>query len=115
MLESYWWLTMGEVNCGTQLKLTACITSVLACIIAYYFITSDKVICKNNIFISIGNYSFGIYLLHILIINVMNKIPIYSLLPYLANSAIVLLVSYICVVICNKICGNSISKWIGFV
>lgn len=114
MLESYIWLSMGEVNCGTQLKLTACITSVLACVIAYYFITSD-IKFKNNILISIGNYSFGIYLLHILIINVMNKIPVYSLLPYLVNSAIVLLVSYICVVVCNKICGNSISKWIGFV
>lgn len=114
MLESYWWLTMGEVNCGTQLKLTACITSVLACIIAYDFITSD-IKFKNNILISIGNYSFGIYLLHILIINVMDKIPIYPLLPYLVNSAIILLVSYICVVVCNKICGNSIGKWIGFV
>ena len=60
--EGYGWLTLGETNCGTQLKLTFFLTSSLFLLIAYAILKSDRFDIKNKFLRMLGDYSFGIYL-----------------------------------------------------
>lgn len=113
MIEGYGWLILGEVNCGTQLKMTSFLTSSLFILMAYWYISNDKIKMKNKFLILVGDCSFGIYLSHIAIMKVLNLIPFYSHIPYVLNSILVTLLSLICVIIGKKICGVRISKWLG--
>ena len=114
MIEGSVLLSLGEFNCGTQLKLTVLLTNTIFILLSYYFINNNKIIFKNNLLILIGDYSFGIYLSHIMIINLLNTIPTYTKLPYMINSTIVLIISFIFVIIAKKIYGIKISKYCGF-
>ena len=70
MLEGFAWYKAGDSNCGTQMKITSLITTSLACLI-----WREMIICNHNpklrgknryqFLVTIGNYSFGIYLSHI--------------------------------------------------
>lgn len=117
MGEGYIWYQIGESNCGTQLKFSSFLTSTIACLIAHCYIKSrSEVSGKKKIekwIASIGDCSFGIYLSHIMIMKVLRKAPFYFEIPYGMNSIIVLLVSFICVLIGQKICGGTVSRWIG--
>lgn len=113
MLEGYVWFLLGEVNCGTQLKLTSLMTSVL------FLLITDIILKRNynieNKFIRlIGDYSFGIYLCHIFIIKLLSKIPYYNLIFYPINSVIVFLISFVCCYLGYKVCGEKIGKLFGF-
>ena len=114
MIEGSILLSLGEFNCGTQLKLTVLLTNTIFILLSYYFINNNKIIFKNKFLILIGDYSFGIYLSHIMIINLLNTIPTYTKLPYMINSTIVLIISFIFVIIAKKIYGIKISKYCGF-
>lgn len=115
MLEGYAWFVLGESNCGTQVKFTAFITNILFLILAYHFIITDKLKIKNKILVKIGDYSFGIYLSHMLIIQILNKIPLYSVLPYGFDSALVFGITFLCVICGHKILGKTVSKWVGLI
>ena len=58
----YWYYSFGVENCGTQLKLSALLTSVLFILIGYIFINEKKSIKMKVTWLYIlGNYSFGDY------------------------------------------------------
>lgn len=76
MLEGYWYLSMGEVNCGTQIKISSVLTGVIFALICYLFICSKKKI-KSKILHILGDYSFGIYFSHIAVMKVLVFIPYY--------------------------------------
>ena len=67
----------------------------------------------SKMLVQIGDYSFGIYISHIMIMILLGKIPIYTKIPFCLNSIIVLLITTLCVFIGNTICGKKISKWLG--
>jgi len=68
MTEGYGWLMLGETNCGTQLKLTSFLTSSLFLLIAYTILQNGSFNIKNRFLRILGDYSFGIYLCHIMVI-----------------------------------------------
>ena len=114
IIEGIFWYRFGEVNCGTQLKLSSLLTSSIFILIAYIYInnTTFKGNCKPLLFI--GNYSFGVYISHCLIIELLSHIiPFWDSIPFVINSLIVLLITLLCVVIGKKICGEKISKYLG--
>lgn len=113
MAEGYGWLQLGDVNCGTQIKLTSFLTSTICILLAYKFLNDDTIRLKSKWLVLIGDYSFGIYLSHIMIMKVLAHIPYYSAVPYVVNSMIVLALSFLCVMIGKKICGKKLSRWIG--
>lgn len=115
MVESYWWLKMGETNCGTQLKLSSFVTSTIFVLIAYTYIRSDKYSIDNSFVRMIGDYSFGIYLCHIMFMMFLSHVPYYKDLPFLINSSIVLLVSLGFVYIGHRVLGPKFSRWLGLV
>ena len=112
--EGYGWLMLGETNCGTQLKLSSFLTSSLFLLIAYAILKSVHFDIKNKFLRMLGDYSFGIYLCHIMVINILSAfVPIYKSIPYPITSFIVVLLSLCSCYIGNKICGDKYSKWIG--
>lgn len=114
IIEGYFWYKIGNVNFGTQLKLSSLLTSSMFILIAYTYInnTAYKGNCKPLVFI--GNYSFGIYISHCMILILLSYfIPFWHSIPFGINSLIVLSITLLWIVIGKIIFGKKISKYIG--
>lgn len=105
MAEGYWYLSMGELNYGTQSKLSSILAGCLSTMIAYKFINSEKTF--NMKFLRLlGDCSFGIYFSHLAIMFVIEKIPHYTeYVRFPINAVFCILLSMICVIIGKKILG----------
>ncbi len=68
---------------------------------------------KNKFLRSLGDYSFGIYLCHIMVMMVLKQTSYYNALPYPFTSVVVILVSWGCCYIGNIICRKKMSSWLG--
>lgn len=106
MAEGYWYLSMGETNCGTQLKISAIITGTIFVVMVYNFIDAEKE-CNSKSLKLLGDYSFGIYFSHLAVMAILGKIPYYSeCIYYPLNAVVTIFVSVICVLIGKKILGK---------
>ena len=113
MIEGYIWYRFEEPKCGTQIKLSTILTSSIFILMSYWYLNNKNFKFTNKVLVKIGDYSFGIYLSHLMILRILQKIPFYSHIPFVLNSFILLTLTIICVFIGNKICGKKISKWLG--
>lgn len=113
--EGAYWLSLGELNCGTQIKLSALITSTIFLLIIYTVLSRPNINIKNKLLRLFGDYSFGIYLCHIMFIAILHKSSFYNALPYPLTSAVVAIISLGACYIFNKICGERVSKWLGLI
>lgn len=117
MLETYVLWEMGFANCGTQIKFSAFITSILAIILEYMYIESGNKLSDkkyNSILKMIGDCSFGIYLSHFLIISALKHfVSVYCQIPFLINSLLIIIISFLCVCIGRKICGKKLGRYFG--
>ncbi len=113
MGEGYIWLLLGEYNCGTQLKITSLLTSTLFLLIIYTILQQGKFEIKSNILRSLGDYSFGIYLCHIMVMKCMSFVQFYNIAAFPINSVITVVLSFLCCYIGHKVCGARISSWLG--
>ena len=113
IVEGYVLYRLGMSNCGTQMKITSLITSSLTCILAHNLLTAHKINIKNQLLLTIGKYSFGIYLCHILFIRLFKEFGFYQDIPYVINSAIVLALSVLLCLLCDKVLSPKLVKWIG--
>lgn len=67
----------------------------------------------NKLLLMIGNYSFGIYISHCMVLAFLEKlIPFWSSIPFGINTVIVLFTTILCIIIGKKICGDKISKYL---
>ena len=113
MIEGYGFLQLGESNCGTQLKLSSFLTSSIFILIAYWYINNKNIKGTNRVMIKIGDCSFGIYISHMMVLTILDRISFWKDIPFILNSLIVLVLTTICVIIGQKVCGKKISKWLG--
>ena len=108
--EGLYWYIVGNYDMATsQGKLTNCLYSFLCLLLAYKFIIDERIDLSGIVsraLILLGNYSFGIYLSHILILKVMRHLPIYSYLYFPVNSVLIVAISAICVFVGRKILGK---------
>lgn len=111
--EGYYWFLDGESECGSQLKLTSLLTSSIFCLCIHAYIKNNQSNVHNTTLKVLGDYSFGIYLCHVMIMTILHKIPYYSMLPFPINSLVVLLFSFFCCWIGDKICRRKVSSWLG--
>lgn len=111
--EGYGLMQIGEVDCGTQLKLTSLLSSSIFLLIVYTILNKPNIKAESRILRSIGDLSFGIYLCHIMIMLILDKVPYYAVLPFPLTSAIVLLLSWAFCYIASRTCGKNISRWLG--
>lgn len=111
--EGYGWFLLGDSNCGTQLKLSSLLTSSLFLLYIYTILINGTFNTRSKFLILLGDYSFGIYLSHMMILRYSTLIPFYKHLPYPINSAIIILISLLCCIIGYRILGKRISGWLG--
>lgn len=113
IIEGYYLLQLGEVDCGTQLKLTSLLSSSIFLLIVYILLNKPEINIKSRFLRSIGDLSFGIYLCHIMIMLFLDKVPYYTALPFPLTSVVVVLLSWGFCYIGNRICGKNLSRWLG--
>lgn len=63
--------------------------------------------------IQVGNFSFGIYLTHILLIRILSGTTFYAALPFGVNTLLILLLSLASVMLLSKIIGPRLSRILG--
>ena len=106
ILEGYWYFSMGESNCGTQLKLTSILTGVLFCLLAYKYINTSGTPAPNILYY-LGEYSFGIFFAHLAVMSVLNHITHYKdYVIYPVNAVVTIAITAMCVCVGNKILGK---------
>lgn len=113
MIEGHFWFLYGVRDCGTQLKLSAFLTNALFLLLAYCYLSNEEQSANLKPLILLGDSSFGIYLCHVLWIALLKKLGVS--LPYLANSFLILLLSFVSVEAGKRICGPRLSKCLGLV
>lgn len=106
IMEGYWYYSMGESNCGTQLKLTAILSGVLFTLLAYRYLDSENAPAPK-LFHFLGDYSFGIFFAHLAVMIVLGHIPHYrEYVIYPFNAIIAIAITLLCVVIGRKLLGK---------
>ena len=95
------------------MKLTSLISTSLFSILCYYYITNDKFKFKSKLLVLIGDYSFGIYLSMVFVMRFLSILKVYSYLPFIVNTLVVLLICIICIFLGKKILGEKFSKYFG--
>lgn len=113
MAEGYGLMLMGNYNYGSQMKMSVFLTSSMFLLLAYYWLVDDRYTPRTRILSFLGDWSFGIYLSHMVVIRILNLIPFCNSIPFPVNSAIVLVISAAGVYFGGKICGKRISRYIG--
>lgn len=112
--EGYWLFQLGSDFYIRQTKLSAMLSTTIFLLIAYWYLKSSKKMGINPALKLIGDYSFGIYLSHMMIKQILTSLPYYSNLPFVANSMVILLFSFLLVYCGDKLLGVRCSKWLGF-
>lgn len=113
--EGYVWCMCGMVGCGSQLKLTAILSSSIFMLIIYNILENDNYKMQCRTMEIIGDFSFGIYLSHMMILKVFEVIPVYEEIPYPITSLIVLLFSLALCYMCTLAIGKKVGRWVGFI
>lgn len=106
ILEGYWYYSMGEANCGTQLKLTSIFAGSFFALLAYKFVEEQKHINLKILF-KLGEISFGIYFAHLAVMKVLSHVPYYStIVKFPISVCVTIIVTSVCVYIGRKVLGN---------
>ncbi len=107
MLEGYWYYSMGESNCGTQVKLTSILAGSLFTLLAYRYLNTENTPAPKFLHF-LGDYSFGIFFSHLAVMSVLNHIPHYrDIVIYPFNAIVAIAITLICVVAGRKILGKN--------
>lgn len=104
--EGYWYYKMNVLDCGVQLKLSAVLSGVFFCLLAYRFIYSEREY-NAKLLKKLGDCSFGIFYSHIAVMMVLQKLPYYSTFAiFPINAIITLIVTIGCVYIGGILLGK---------
>lgn len=116
--EGYAWYCFGNNDmASTQIRLSSVLLNVCLLLFAYQYIINDSFHNPESKFgefiVLIGDYSFGIYLSHIAVRTILEKLPFYSYLLFPIRSICVLLITLGCVVAAKKVLRKKISPYLG--
>ena len=112
MGEGYLWFTVDPAGCGSQLKLTSILSSSIFMLIIYSVLSSNHG-TKCRLLSTIGDYSFGIYLVHMMILKALEPMSLYSAIPYPVTSLIILIISSIFCYVCTAVTGKRVGRCLG--
>lgn len=103
VLEGYWYWTLGNSNCGTQLKLSSLFCSSVFVLLMHRFIHAER-LHNLPLLVLLGNHSFGIYFSHLAVKRVFDLLLFYSTyIVYPFNAIVTLAVSFVLCFIGKKI------------
>ena len=112
MGEGYLWFTVDPAGCGSQLKLTSILSSSIFMLFIYSVLSSNHG-TKCRLLSTIGDYSFGIYLVHMMILKALEPMTLYSAIPYPVTSLIILIISFIFCNVFTAVTGKRVGRWLG--
>ena len=112
MGEGYLWFTVDPAGCGSQLKLTSILSSSIFMLIIYSVLSSNHG-TKCRLLSTIGDYSFGIYLVHMMILKALEPMALYSAIPYPVTSLIILIISFIFCNVFTAVTGKRVGRCLG--
>ena len=115
MAEGYLWFIVDPAGCGSQLKLTSILSSTIFMLIIYCVLRRSNHVPDCRFLCTIGDYSFGIYLVHMMFLKGIEDLEFYSTIPYPITSLIVLFISFILCYISSAAIGKKASRWVGIV
>ena len=105
--EGYLLFSMGEINCGTQLKLTAILSGMLFTMLAYKYIIDYKFTYNIKILKVLGDASFGIYFSHLAVMAMLHHFPYYSqYIGFPLNVLMTIVITLFCVKLGKKVFGK---------
>lgn len=117
LTEGYLWYRYGNTDMATsQLRFASLFVSIMVCVLIDRHVqtsTGKQRKCHALLCI-IGDCSFGIYLIHIMMIEFIAKIPFINILMFPLDSIVVVLLSTTVVFIGRKLLGDRISGYLGF-
>ena len=106
LIEGYILLSYGSQSYGTQYKLSTMLTNFLIVLVCYFFINSSSV-KRYYCFKVFGDYSFGIYFVHILPMIILERYQWYNnYLKFPFNAIISFTFSLGFVVLIHRVLGN---------
>ena len=112
MGEGYLWFTVDPAGCGSQLKLTSILSSSIFMLFIYSVLSSNHG-TKCRLLSTIGDYSFGIYLVHMMILKALEPMALYSAIPYPVTSLIILIISFIFCNVFTAVTGKRVGRCLG--
>ena len=115
MAEGYLWFTVDPAGCGSQLKLTSILSSTIFLLIIYCALINWSNESKCRLLYTIGDYSFGIYLVHMMFLKGLQPLEFYSAIPYPITSVIILAISFVFCYVCTELIGKRVGRWLGFI
>ena len=90
-------------------------SSTIFMLIIYCVLNRSSHEPKSRLLCSIGDYSFGIYLVHMMFLKGLQHLEFYSAILYPITSMIVLSVSLIFCYACTAVMGKRVGRWLGFI
>ena len=115
MAEGYLWYKTDPAGCGSQLKLTSILSSSIFILLIYGVLLNRNHQPKSRLICMIGDYSFGIYLVHMMFLKLLETFDLYKLIPYPINSIVVLAISFIFCYTCSTVFGKKFGRWVGMI
>lgn len=110
ILEGKLWSHIGDFSMAiSQIKISSILTSI--CFINIAIAIQGKVVANSNVLKNIGDYSFGIYLIHLLFIKLAREVmPGYTFLTII----FVVVCCYIAIDLSYKLFGEKVCMYLGF-
>ena len=118
LLEGHAWLSLGRTDfANTQVKLSAMLTGMVVCIFIASLILSKSEKRPLRLLVLIGDASFGIYLIHQLIIGIWGRyfsnLIVASDYWFIIEAVVVLIIASIIILVSQKIFGKKIGRLLG--
>ena len=113
--EGYLWYKTDPAGCGSQLKLSSILSSSIFILLIYGVLLNRNHQPKSRLLCMIGDYSFGIYLVHMMFLKLFETFDLYKLIPYPINSIVVLAISFIFCYTCSTVFGKKLGRLVGLI
>lgn len=117
-IEGNFWIIHERMDLATsQVKLSTMCTGIAACILASAFILKKTEKRPLKLFVLIGDASFGLYLMHQLIMSLWGKLFPGLVLTtnywFIVEAVVVLAIGFVIIYVLQLILGKRIGKYIG--
>ena len=117
LCEGFYWNGLGNYSMATtQARLSCVFSSSFACLIAFQYLENAYETGERkweNWLAWLGDYSFGIYLMHVLVIGLLGVIPAYSYVPFPGTTLLILLITVCGLVLTDKVFKGKMNRILG--
>ena len=118
--EGLFWFKAGDYSMATTQERLSNMLYSLACMTLAAFYIQNGIPFRTvgrkieEALAIIGDCSFGIYLTHTIVLNVLEVIPVVKLIPFPINAIMAVALASLGIMLCRKVLGAKASGYLGF-